>query len=230
MDSFALRATQGCAPGQANSDQTGEVAEVDFGRLGPLHELGSCQPRMVQGFIVTLLYSRLSCVIPVFKQDLFTIIDCFERAWEFFGGCPRRVVLDGMKACIDQADPYTPRFNRTFLEYANYRGFLPDPARPNHPQDKPVVENSVAYTRERFLKGEKFIDLDDLARRALVWCREDKLLMGAESAEQPAEQMSERHDHVKNLTETSGIQLCAKSFILQVYDVLARHSCRRTRL
>jgi len=54
--------------------------------------------------------------------------------------------------------------------------------------------------------------------------------MGAESAEQPAEQMSERHDHVMNLTETSGIQLCAKSFILQVYDVLARHSCRRTRL
>jgi transposase len=150
----------------------GEVAEVDFGRLGPLQELGSCQPRMVQGFIVTLLYSRLSCVIPVFKQDLPTIIDCFERAWEFFGGCPRRVVLDGMKACIDQADPYTPRFNRTFLEYANYRGFLPDPARPHHPQDKPVVENSVAYTRERFFKGETFIDLDDVARRALVWCRE----------------------------------------------------------
>jgi uncharacterized protein with GYD domain len=50
--------------------------------------------------------------------------------------------------------------------------------------------------------------------------------MGAESAEQPAEQMSERHDHVMNLTETSGIQLCAKSFILQAYDVLARHSQR----
>ena len=48
--------------------------------------------------------------------------------------------------------------------------------------------------------------------------------MGAESAEQPAEQMSERHDHVKNVTETSRIQLCAKSFILQAYDVLARHT------
>ena len=150
----------------------GEMAEVDFGRLGPLQELGSRQPRIVQGFIVTLGYSRLSCVIPVFKQDLPTVIDCFERAWEFFGGCPRRVVLDGMKACIDQADPYTPRFNRGFLEYANYRGFLPDPARPRHPQDKPVVENSVAYIRERFFKGETFIDLDDAARRALVWCRE----------------------------------------------------------
>jgi transposase len=38
---------------------------------------------MVQGFIVTLGYSRLSCVIPAFKQDLPTVIDCFERAWVF---------------------------------------------------------------------------------------------------------------------------------------------------
>ena len=52
----------------------------------------------------------------------------------------------------------------------------------------------------------------------------DEVLMGAESAKQPADQMSERHDHVKNLTDTSRVQLCAKSFILQVYDVLARHS------
>jgi transposase len=150
----------------------GEMAEADFGRLGLLQELGSRRPRVVQGFILTLGYSRLSCVIPVFQQDLPTVIDCFERALAFFEGCPRRIVVDGMKACIDQTDPYTPRFNRTFLEYANYRGFLPDPARPRHPQDKPVVENSVPYVRERFFKGETFIDLDDVARRALVWCRE----------------------------------------------------------
>ena len=54
----------------------------------------------------------------------------------------------------------------------------------------------------------------------------DEVLLGAESAEQPAEQMSERHDHVKNVTETSRIQLCAKSFILQVYGVLARHNAK----
>ena len=61
----------------------GEMVEVDFGRLGPLQELGSRQPRIVYGFILTLGYSRLSCVIPVFKQDLPTVIDCFERAWNF---------------------------------------------------------------------------------------------------------------------------------------------------
>lgn len=150
----------------------GEMAEADFGQLGRLQELASSRPRVVHGFILTLAYSRLSCVIPVFQQDLPTVIDCFERASAFFGGCPRRIVVDGMKACIDQSDPYTPRFNRTFLEYATYRGFLPDPARPVHPKDKPIVENSVRYVRERFFKGEAFIDLHDVARRALLWCRD----------------------------------------------------------
>jgi len=148
------------------------MAEADFGRLGPLQELGSRRPRVVRAFILTLGYSRLSCVIPVFKQDLPTLIDAFERALAFFGGCPKRIVIDGMKACVDENDPYTPRFNRTFLEYANSRRFLPDLARPRHARDKPVVENSVPYVRQRFYKGETFIDLDDVARRALVWCRE----------------------------------------------------------
>ena len=77
-----------CAFGSASSISVrraeslpGEMGEADFGRLGPLQELGSRQPRMVQGFILTLGYSRLSCVIPVFKQDLPTVIDCFERVW-----------------------------------------------------------------------------------------------------------------------------------------------------
>jgi hypothetical protein len=43
--------------------------------------------------------------------------------------------MDGLKACIDQSNPYTPRFNRTLLEYAAFRDFLPDPARPVHPKD-----------------------------------------------------------------------------------------------
>ena len=45
----------------------GEMAEADFGRLGLVQELGSRRPRVVQSFILTLGYSRLCCVIPVFK-------------------------------------------------------------------------------------------------------------------------------------------------------------------
>jgi hypothetical protein len=37
------------------------------------------------------------------------------------------------------------------------------------------------------------------------------------------EEMPEWHDHGKKLIERARIQLFAKSFVLQVYDVLARH-------
>ncbi|HEX2521588.1 MAG TPA: IS21 family transposase, partial [Terriglobia bacterium] len=150
----------------------GEYAEVDFGRLGYLQGLDSNRPRVVQGFVMVLGYSRLSCIVPVLRQDVVTVIHCFEEAFRFFGGCPRRVVIDGLKACLELADPYVPRFNRTFLEYAKFRGFLPDPARPYHAKDKPAVENHVRFARERFFKGETFIDLEDCARRAFIWCRD----------------------------------------------------------
>jgi hypothetical protein len=52
---------------------------------------------------------------------------------------------------------------------------------------------------------------------------EDEVLARTASAEHPTEEMSERHDHSKNLIGTIRIQLFAKSFILQVYDVLAAH-------
>ena len=150
----------------------GEFAEVDFGRLGYLQDLASKKPRLVYAFIMVLGYSRLSCVVPVFRQDLESVINCFEEALRFLGGCPTRIVIDGMKACLDLADPYVPRLNRTFLEYAAFRGFLPDPARPYHPKDKPAVERHVRFARESFFKGESFIDLEDVRRRALNWCRD----------------------------------------------------------
>ncbi len=53
---------------------------------------------------------------------------------------------------------------------------------------------------------------------------EDEVLPGTENADQPTEEMSERRDHNRNHIGKVRIELCAKSFILQVYDVLASHS------
>ncbi len=52
---------------------------------------------------------------------------------------------------------------------------------------------------------------------------EQKFFPGTESADHPAEKMPERHDHGENLIRIVRIELFAKSFILWVYDVLARH-------
>ena len=46
------------------------------------------------------------------------------------------VIPDNMKAIVDQADAVNPRFTVGWLEYAQARGFVTDPARVAHPQDK----------------------------------------------------------------------------------------------
>jgi hypothetical protein len=75
-----------------------------------------------------------------------------------------------MKAAIVRADRYEPEFNRTFAEYARYRGFVIDAAVKQHPQGKPTVERQVPYVRENFFQGEEFVSLDDAQARALIWC------------------------------------------------------------
>src|SRR5215469_6551314 len=98
---------------------------------------------------------------------------------------------------------------------------LPPPG-PEHSQGNPeqLVQGSQSTARSLRVQSQQLLMESQVLK--------DEVLLGAESDEQPAEQMSERDDHVKNVTETSRIQLCAKSFILQVYDVLARHSLDKT--
>src|SRR6516162_1484159 len=52
---------------------------------------------------------------------------------------------------------------------------------------------------------------------------QDEVLARAKRADDPPEEMPERYNHGKNIIGTIRIQLCSKSFILQMYDVLARH-------
>ena len=65
-----------------------------------------------------------------------------------------------------EPEPLHPRLTRGFLEYAQRRGFIVDPARVQHPKDKPKVERGGPYVRERFFNCG---DFDGLAHiRAAV--------------------------------------------------------------
>jgi hypothetical protein len=77
-----------------------------------------------------------------------------------------------MSAIVAQCDSVNPRFTVAWLEYAQARGFVTDPARVAHPQDKPRVERMVQYVRNNFFAGEDFADLADAQARAETWCRD----------------------------------------------------------
>ena len=53
---------------------------------------------------------------------------------------------------------------------------------------------------------------------------QDEIPARMECTDNPANQVSEPHDHGKNLTETYLLRLTVKSLILHVCDVLTRHT------
>ena len=150
----------------------GELAEVDFGRLGFVPDPETGKRRTLHALIVTLVHSRHQYVHVSHTQTLADFLAGLEDAWEFFGGVPARVVLDNLKAAVTKADRYDPVFGRTFAEYGAYRGFVIDAAIPRHPQGKPHVERQVQYVRESFFRGEHWLGRDHVQREAVRWCRE----------------------------------------------------------
>jgi len=150
--------------------ESGEVAEVDFGRLGYLFDTVLNRMRALHALVVTLVFSRYQYVHVTRKQDLPALIGGIEDAWEFFGGVTRRLIIDNMKAAVVKSSRYEPVFNRTFLEYSQHQGFIIDPAVARHPQGKATVERQIPYVRENFFKGEQFIDCAHVQREALKWC------------------------------------------------------------
>ncbi len=150
----------------------GELAEVDFGRLGKIYDPETERNRFVWALIVILGFSRHQYVHAGFSQKLPDLIDGLERAWDFFGGVVKRAVIDNLKQAVVRSDRYEPEFQRTFNEYAEHRGFVIDPAVVRHAQGKPIVERAVPYVRENFFRGEQWLDLAHVQRQALHWCSE----------------------------------------------------------
>ena len=150
----------------------GEVAEMDFGKLGTLINPVTGRRQVVWGLLVVLVYSRYSFFWPLLQQTVEATIEGLEKAWAFFGGLPVRLIMDNFPAAVAGPDALNPRPTRAFREYSQARGLILDPARVRSPRDKPHVENGIRYARERWWKGATFIDLADSRRRAEVWCRD----------------------------------------------------------
>jgi len=148
----------------------GELAEVDFGRLGLVPDPETGRQRVLHALVVTLVHSRHQYVYGTHAQGLADLLQGLEAAWAFFGGVPARVVIDNMRAAVTKSDRYDPIFQRTFAEYAHFRGFVIDAAVAKHPTGKPHVERNVQYVRENFFRGEAWLHRDHVQQEAERWC------------------------------------------------------------
>ena len=145
--------------------EPGQELQTDFGRMGMLFDPYTNRRRVVHALIVVAVWSRHMFVWLTYGQRTDDVIEGLDAAWTFFEGVFAILIPDNLSPVVTKADPTNPRFNDTFLEYSQDRGFLIDAARVRSPKDKPRVERQVPYVRRRFFAGETFVDLSDAGMR-----------------------------------------------------------------
>jgi len=137
----------------------GEEAQVDFGLGAPLIA-GEGRKQRTWIFRIVLSYSRKVYSEAVLRQDTETFIRCLENAFRHFGGVPRTLNLDNLKAAVLKADFADPELNPKLLEFARHYGVALRPCLPRTPEHKGKVENSVGYVKGNALAGRTFEGLN----------------------------------------------------------------------
>jgi transposase len=150
----------------------GDEAQVDYGYMGSWVDPRSGRRRRVWAFSMVLSYSRHLFVYPVVVMDQQAWVDAHIAAFDFFGSCPRRIVLDNLRAGVLKPDVYDPKINRAYAELAEHYGVLVDPARVAHPKDKPRIESVQRYIRASYFAGREFVSVPAMVVDARRWCVE----------------------------------------------------------
>lgn len=156
--------------------EPGDVAQVDFGYAGYRVDPATGKLRKSWVFVMVLGHSRHQYSEVVFDQRTETWLALHERAFQAFGGVPRTVVPDNLKAAVIRAafgadDPQSA-LNRSYREFARHYGFKIDPTPPRSPQKKGKVEAGVKYVKNNALRGREGEGLDETNRFLVAWVQE----------------------------------------------------------
>lgn len=124
----------------------------------------------VYALLVVLSWSRYLWVRFYMHQDQLTVLGGMYRAFQVFGGVPKTVLFDRMKAAVARSgDGGRAIFNDEMLRFAVHCGFRPVACRPYRAKTKGKVERAVSYLRQNFFYGRQFRDLEDLNSQVERW-------------------------------------------------------------
>ena len=89
-----------------------------------------------------MAYSRQMFVVAYIRETQELVLNAHNRAFEFFGGAPARLIYDNLKTVVDAVFTGKERqFNRRFLCLANHYLFEPVACTPASGWEKGQVEN-----------------------------------------------------------------------------------------
>jgi transposase len=151
--------------------EPGECAQVDWGCAGTL-VVGNTNRRL-SFFAMVLCYSRKLYVEFTLLERQEQFLACHHNAFLYFGGVPRRVMVDNLRSAVlshpsGQPAVYHPRY----LDFAAHNGFEIRACNVRAANEKGRVENAVGYVKKNFLAGLPLSSLAAVQTAARRWMEE----------------------------------------------------------
>jgi transposase len=164
----------------------GECAQVDWGQYGTV-KVGSTQRRL-SFFVMVLCYSRMMYVEFTVSEKMEHFLGCHQRAFEFFGGVPEKVMVDNLKCAVIQRHiGQGPVFNQRYQDFANHHGYEIRACNVGKGNEKGRVENGVGYVKKNFLNGLDIPDFRTVNPTARQWLEQiANVRIHGTTREQPA--------------------------------------------
>ena len=100
--------------------EPGEEAQIDFGQGPWIIDPQSGSRRRTWVLRVVLSYSRKAYSEAFFRQETENFVRGVENALRAFGGCPRTLRLDNLKAAVLKADWLDPDLNPKLAAFARH--------------------------------------------------------------------------------------------------------------
>ena len=146
-----------------------QAMQVDWGECGRV-QIGATT-RKVSVFVAVLCYSRLMFIEFTLSQCKAEFYRSLVHALEFFGGSPRAVIFDNLKAAVINGSGRTACFHPEFLALCGYFCLQPIACERRDPESKGIVERGVRYVKNNALAGraEELIHPGDYLKLASWW-------------------------------------------------------------
>ena len=146
----------------------GKYAQADFGEKWMSAENG----RSTKVYFFAIVLARSRYKFTCFSRRPFgteLAIYAHERAFEYFGGKPEKILYDQDRVLISRENLGDLVLTRKFQTFVREQHFQPVFCHKADPESKGKVENVVKYVKENFLVARVFRDIDSLNREALEW-------------------------------------------------------------
>jgi transposase len=135
-----------------------QAMQVDWGECGRVR-IGATT-RRVSVFVATLCYSRLMFIEFTLSQRKEEFYRGLVHALGFFGGSPRAVIFDNLKAAVLNGSGRAACLHPEFLALCGYFCMQPIACERRDPESKGIVEAGVRYVKHNALAGRA----DELTR------------------------------------------------------------------